>query len=312
MFENIIGHKREKNMLEHIIKSNNVSNAYIFSGPEGTGKSIIAKEFASRLLGVSVDNSPDFELIQPEKSENSIKIDKIRAINSSINLNPVSDYRIYLINDAEKMTLQAQNALLKTLEEPSSYGIIILVTKNEQVLLETIRSRCLDIKFSPLSISEVHEYLISRKIEEEISKVSSILSRGSIKRALETSQNEEIVEIRNIAKTILSNAIDKRDIFELSRTSEYLKNYSSKIGFFIEFIKLYMRDMIVFGETRNVDLIINKDDKEFVSRLSSRVSLSKLGKLMDVVMDTEKKINANCNFNTTMNSMAESFYKVVN
>ncbi|SFE56254.1 DNA polymerase III subunit [Peptostreptococcus sp. D1] len=312
MFENIIGHKREKNMLEHIIKSNNVSNAYIFSGPEGIGKRMMANAFASRLFGVSVDNSPDFELIQPEKSENSIKIDKIRGINSSINLNPISDYRIYLINDAEKMTLQAQNALLKTLEEPSSYGIIILVTKNEQALLETIRSRCLDIKFSPLSISEVHGYLISRKMEEEISKASSILSRGSIKRALETSQNEEIIEIRNIVKNILSNAIDRRDIFELSRTSEYLKGYSSQIAFFIEFIKLYMRDMIVFGETKNFDLIINKEDKEFVNRLSSKISLSKLGKLMDVVIATEKKINANCNFNTTMNSMADSFYKVVN
>lgn len=312
MFENIIGQESIKNKLEYIVDSKNITNAYIFSGPEGVGKSMIAKEFASELIGIDVENSSDFVLIEPEKGENSIKIDKIRNINSNINLKPFSKYRIFLIDDADKMTHQAQNALLKTLEEPSSYGIIILVTKNEQSLLETIRSRCMEIKFSPISLDKVEDFLINKSVEKNLAKVSAILSRGSIGRAVELSTREELVEIRAMVKVILDNTINKKDLFETTRISEYIKSYTNQIQFFIEVFKLYIRDLIVYRETSNRDLVINKDDIDFIKKMSFNINTAKLGKVIDILDDTEKKLSANCNFNSTINAMANNFYEVVN
>ena len=133
MFENVIGNEKNKQILEKTVKLNKVSHSYIFCGIEGIGKKEIAKEFANMILNKDINNNPDFLLIEPE--DGKIKIEKIREIQKKAAEKPIiSDKKIYILNDADTMTTEAQNCLLKTLEEPPEYLTIILICSNENNL----------------------------------------------------------------------------------------------------------------------------------------------------------------------------------
>ena len=139
-FKDIIGQEFAKKYLTNSINKEKVSHAYLFEGMNGVGKKTLAKEFAKTLIKVDkLENSPDYISIEPEGS--SIKIAQIRKLQTDVLVKPHSEYKIYIINKAEKMTVESQNALLKTLEEPPAYVIIILITSNKNSLLDTIKSR---------------------------------------------------------------------------------------------------------------------------------------------------------------------------
>ena len=166
-FKDIIGHEMIKDHFQKAIEYHKVSHAYILSGEQGMGRKMLAKAFAMTLLCEKSDkepcmechsckqilsgNHPDVIWVTHEKL-NSIGVDDIREqINDTIQIKPYSSaYKIYLIDEAEKMTVQAQNALLKTIEEPPAYAIIILMTTNEETFLPTILSRCIKLKLKPL------------------------------------------------------------------------------------------------------------------------------------------------------------------
>lgn len=207
-FENIIGQDFAKKYLTNSIKKNKLNNAYMFEGMDGIGKKKFADELSKLLLDYeNLENSPDYVLIKPDG--NSIKIAQIRNLQSDIVIRPHKDYKIYIINNAEKMTVEAQNALLKTLEEPPNYAIIILVTNNKESLLETIKSRCDIIKFSPIPIEDLKRYLINTGIEEERAQLLAIFSRGSIENALNLSQSSEFSMMREDIQQYIQIMLDK-------------------------------------------------------------------------------------------------------
>lgn len=169
MFEDIIGNKKMKKILSEIKEP---SHAYMFLGTEGIGKFLFAKEFASKWLCISEtrpcgecksciqfkgNNNVDLNIIEPE--EGSIKVEQIRNLIKKVYEKPIESYKkIYIINDADKMTVSAQNALLKVLEEPPLYVIIILIGSNEHLFLNTIRSRCIKVNFQELEKNELKDY----------------------------------------------------------------------------------------------------------------------------------------------------------
>ena len=164
-FENIIGNEKVKELLNKTISSNNILHSYLFLGIEGIGKSLFAKEFAKMILcqeekracnkcksciEFENGNNPDFAIIEAE--EKNIKIEQIRYIEQKISEKPItSNRKVYIINNSDTMTKEAQNCLLKTLEEPPEYATIILISSNENKLLNTIRSRCIKINFNKLN-----------------------------------------------------------------------------------------------------------------------------------------------------------------
>ena len=164
-FDKIIGQDFAKKYLTNSIKKNKISHAYMFEGIDGIGKKKFSEELSKILLDAeNVDSSPDYINIHPDG--NSIKIAQIRKLQMDIVIKPHNKYKIYTINQANSMTIEAQNALLKTLEEPPEYAIIILITNNKEALLDTIKSRCEIIKFLPISILDLSKYLISQGIDE--------------------------------------------------------------------------------------------------------------------------------------------------
>ena len=188
MFDKIIGNEQIITTLKNMVKQNKTSHSYLFLGIQGIGKKIIAKEFAKMLLCLEEEkycnncksciefntkNNPDYIYIEPQ--ENNIKIEQIRKLQKSIQEKPIiSDKKIYIIDNADLMTKESQNCLLKTLEEPPQYAIIILIGSNEISFLPTIKSRCTIIKFNKIEDEEIKKYLEKNyriKTNENMTKI---------------------------------------------------------------------------------------------------------------------------------------------
>jgi DNA polymerase III subunit delta' len=168
MFSDIIGHLPQKQYLQKVVEQNTASHAYFFSGSRSLGKLSLAKVFAEALLGIesgSLLSHPDVTLVQTQES--SISVEEIRLLREHLRLSSLSNGpKIAIIDQAHKMTIAAQNALLKTLEEPSAGTIVILIADTEDALLATIRSRCVQLSFSRVLGSEILSQLEKRGVRE--------------------------------------------------------------------------------------------------------------------------------------------------
>ncbi|WP_107572093.1 DNA polymerase III subunit [Clostridioides difficile] len=308
-FENIIGQDFAKKYLTNSIKKNKLNNAYMFEGMDGIGKKKFADELSKLLLDYeNLENSTDYVLIKPDG--NSIKIAQIRNLQSDIVIRPHRDYKIYIINNAEKMTLEAQNALLKTLEEPPNYAIIILVTNNKESLLETIKSRCDIIKFSPIPIEDLKSYLIDTGIEEERAQLLATFSRGSIENALNLSQSSEFSVMREDVQQYIQIMLDK-NIIEILNIPNNMEKYRGKIITLLDMMINYFRDIILLKENVNKNMLINVDKLVFIQNMSGKISYSQLSKIIDIIEDVKNKIKSNCNFNISIQVMSLNIYEVI-
>lgn len=199
-FENLIGNEKIKKILETTVQNKNVLHSYMFVGEEGIGKNIFAKEFAKMILCTGQEkrpcgkckscmefngeSHPDFMQIIPEDGK-TIKIEQVRFMQEKTQEKPVtSSKKVYLISQADTMTREAANSLLKTLEEPPEYVVIILTTSNESKILTTIKSRCMKIHFEPIPEEQIINYLKQNGMSTDITKNMLKHCEGSIGKAI--------------------------------------------------------------------------------------------------------------------------------
>ena len=216
--KNIIGNTDVKEYLEKIVNSNNVLHSYLFLGTEGIGKKEIAKEFAKKILCstkedectckscLCFDSNNHSDLYVIDYDNQSIKIEEIRKLTEKVIEKPIiSERKVYIINNAETMTKEAQNCLLKTLEEPPEFVVIILISSNDNLILNTIKSRCMTVKFD-----NIDENLIQKYIEENLDY--GVLSEnllkyinGSIGKAIKLENvKDKYMEIEEYLKKVTS------------------------------------------------------------------------------------------------------------
>ena len=308
-FNNIIGQEFAKKYITNSIKNDKVNHAYMFEGIDGIGKNLFAKEFGKLLINVdNVDNSPDYINIEPTGS--SIKIVQIRELQSDIIIKPHSKYKIYVINHAEKMTVESQNALLKTLEEPPEYAIIILVTNNKESLLPTIKSRCEIIKFLPISIMELKKYLMDRGVEEKRSALLANFSRGSIEKALELSESSDFSIMRDDIQKYIQDILDK-NMVEILNISSDMDKYKDKVIIVLDMMINYFRDIMICKDRADKDMLINGDRITFIQNMSSKITYSQVSKIIDIIEEAKRKMRSNCNFSVSIQVMALNIYEVI-
>lgn len=308
-FEKIKGQNFAKKYLTNSIKSNMVSHAYMFEGPNGIGKNTMARELAAILLEMeNLFNSPDYIEIKPDG--NSIKIAQIRKLQSDILVKPYKSYKIYVIDEAQKMTVEAQNALLKTLEEPPKYAIIILITDNKESLLDTIKSRCEIIKFTPIPMQEVASYLTMNGIDSKRASLLANFSRGSMKKAIELSESEEFhlmrEEVQKYVETFLNG-----NLIEIMDIQSSIEKYKDQITNVLDLLINYFRDIMMVKENVDNSMIINLDRLIFVKNMSNKTTYSQLSKIIDIIEDTKNKLRSNCNFNISIQVMTLNIYEVI-
>ena len=296
MFDDIIGNNKIKQKLQLAIENNLVSHSYMFTGIQGIGKQLFAKEFAKQILCLNNKcnnnskcdscvkyetlNHPDYTFI--EQIGNSIKIDKIREMQKDIQEKPIlSPKKVYIINNVETMTKEAQNCLLKTLEEPPRYAIIILICQNENMLLTTIKSRCLIMKFEKISKENIKKYLDSN---QDISINEPLLdySEGSIGKILELKDNQDkYMEIQKFVEEI-----DKRDIIDIIKYASPLYQSKEEIYSFLEFINILLLKKCIVDTKYSNSIII--------------------------VEETKKRIKQNSNYDMTIDNMVFNMWEDIN
>ena len=255
MFNNILGNEEAKKILENTIKTQNISHSYMFIGQNGIGKFMIAKEFAKAILcqgeqkpcntcesciKFNGENNPDIQIID-EIEEKSIKTETIKEMVKGVYEKPIEGSRkVYIINDSQKMTKEAQNSLLKTLEEPPEYVVIILITENENLLLNTIKSRCTKIKFNPLKDNEIIKILKEKYDYKEVTENMLEIAGGSVTQALSVQGKEEIF---NEIKTIFSN-LEKINIIDLLNKKDLIFKDKDYIYEILDYINIILFNKI--------------------------------------------------------------------
>lgn len=315
-FKNIVGQNFAKRYFLNSISKNRINHAYIFEGIDGIGKKLFAKELSKILLNTNnLEYSPDY--IDISSNENSsIKIEKIRDLQKDIIVKPHSNYKIYLIDEADKLTEQAQNALLKTLEEPPSYIVFILITSNKEKILDTIKSRCELIKFSAISPRDMKTYFENMNFNEEKIDIAISFSKGSIKKALEflneqTNKNEiSFYDLREKTKEYIDILFEK-DLFNISSIIDDILSYKNSIYDFLDIFLSYFVDSMTLKENIDKNIIVNVDKLTFIRNISKKISYSQMTKIIDIIEITKKKLKCNCNFNITISVMFFNIYEVI-
>ena len=286
MFENILGNEKNKNILEKSIKLNKISHSYIFWGIEGIGKKMIAKEFAKNILcleqrencncksciEINSNNNPDFQLIEP--NDGKVKIEQIREMQRKVAEKPIiSNKKVYIIDNADTMTTEAQNCLLKTLEEPPEYITIILICTNEDNLLSTIKSRCTRMHFESIDTIEIKKYINQNNPDLEISDNIINLSQGSIGKALKLNENKSIYE--NIEKIFLS--MQNKDLIEIVQMSEEIYKSKEEINSILDYMNVIL-------------LKLSKQNIKYI-------------KCIEIVEQTKKRLKANSNYDMCIDNL---------
>lgn len=317
----MIGQREVIKSLQNSIKNHMIGHAYIFEGPEGIGKRTMASIFAGTLVcdredvepcGVCVNcikheskNHPDIKVICDENA-GSIGIDLIRELKKDMYIKPYeSDRKIYIIPYAERMSVQAQNSLLKILEEPPQYGMIILTTANASLLLDTILSRAVLVRFRLHPYQEIRKYLEENCENESLHKEISFLASfcgGTIGKAKELANSEEFQNMRFHVSDIIIGLLEK-DELKVLEDAGYFNEYKKLINPIFDFLLFWFRDILLIKELQNKRMLINQDMENKLYRFAQRVSKDAVIKIIDLVIDTKKKIDMNANYSLSIETM---------
>lgn len=246
IFENIIGNEKNKELLDQIIRKNNIAHSYMFIGRESIGKMLFAKEFAKAILCINdskpcgkcksciefeSSNNPDFEIIEPDG--NNIKIEQIRELIKKVYEKPiVSNKKVYIINDSNLMTKEAQNSLLKTLEEPQEFVVIILISSDEDKILPTVKSRCTKFFFKELDDQEIAKFIKEKFGDVHLDESMIKLSEGSINKSLKVVEKKSILDD---LKVMIKN-IELIDEVEIINYSTFFVDNKENINLLLDYM----------------------------------------------------------------------------
>lgn len=316
-FQDIIGHKQIIEHFQKAISFGKVSHAYILNGPDKSGKRMLAESFAAALQcekggenpcmachsckqAVS-GNHPDIVHLQHEKPA-TISVDEIRKqVNNDMGIKPYSGpYKIYIIDEAEKMNQQAQNALLKTIEEPPSYGVILLLTTNADLFLPTILSRCITLNLKAVPDREIKEYLMKvYQIPDYQADICTAFAQGTVGKAIQLAENEDFNELKNAALQLLKR-INDIELYEMMEAIKQIGNYKLQINDYFDLLTIWYRDVLLYKATADVNGLIFKDEVYEIKNRASKSSYPGIETILKALEKAKLRLNANVNFELVM------------
>ena len=318
-FKDVVGHRNIIKYIQNAVTADAVSHAYILNGERGSGKKLLANLFAMSMQCQNRDedgdacgkcrsckqamsgNHPDIIHVTHEKP-NTISVDDIRVqVNDDIVIRPYSSkYKIYIIADADLMTAQAQNALLKTIEEPPEYAVIMLLTENAETLLPTIRSRCIMMKLRNIKDQLVKKYLMEQlEVPDYKADVCVAFAQGNMGRAIMLARSEHFNEIREEAVHLLRN-IDEMTVPELTEAVKRCMAYRLEINDYLDIIAIWYRDVLIYKATKSVDRVVFSDQIKYIRERARKSSYEGIENILDALEKAKARIKANVNFELVM------------
>ncbi len=295
VFENLIGNDKAKQLLIKSINSNNILHSYIFVGIEGIGKKLFAEEFAKAIMCMqenkycnnckscmesNSNNNPDYMKIEQLEDAKNIKIEQIRFMQEKIAEKPIiSSKKVYIIDNADTMTVEAQNCLLKTLEEPPEYAVIILIASNESKLLNTIKSRCMKVPFEAIS-EECLKIYIEENISKDVTTNMVSMCGGSIGKARLIEERKEIyINLEDII-----NNISTKDLIDILNKSEILYKSKDNIQELLDYINI---------------ILYNKNDIRYIN-------------CIQLVEDVKTRLLQNSNYDMSIDRLLIKMWEEIN
>lgn len=312
----------QNDVIQHLIKASSMrtpSHAYIICGDAGSGKKMLADRFAAALMcegegtkpcGSCIScmqteshNHPDIVYVTHEKSR--ITVDDIRLqVISDIRIKPYSgDYKIYIIDEADKMNEAAQNAILKTLEEPPEYSVILLLAKSTGSFLQTILSRCVVLRLKPVDPVLIRDFLVKQhSIPDYLAGLCAAFSCGSVGTAVKYATDGSFSEMKDDVLSIVKHIdeMKQNEIADYLSTFDNDKDRKASIDEYFDLLRTWYRDILVWKSSGNTDRIMFSTELNDIRREAAARSYENLNSIQAAIDETAARLNANVNFVTAL------------
>lgn len=318
--EDILGNEHIVEHFKKAIENNKISHAYIINGEKGMGKRTVAKAFAMTLLceekgtvpcmkchscvQALTDNNPDLIMITPDKPT-TLSIDHIRqTLVNDVELKPYSNsHKVYIVEDAELMNNAAQNAILKTIEEPPEYAVIILLTTNISALLQTVLSRCVKLDMQPLKKEVVKKYLMEKeKVVDYQADIAVSFAGGNLGKAIELSKSQDFAEMLDEVIQLLRYIKDMQ-AYEVVAAVKRASEYKFRFTDYIDLMILWFRDVLVYKASQNVNELIFKDEIQTIKKHAAKSSYNGIEHILEAMNKAKLRLKANVDFDVAIEMM---------
>lgn len=315
-FRDVIGREQIVEHLQNAIRLNKISHAYIFSGEDGIGKNFIADIFAATLqcerqeeqpcgvckscMQAAGGNHPDILRVIHEKA--TIGVDDIREqLNQDVQIKPYSSrYKIYIVDEAEKMTEAAQNALLKTIEEPPEYAVIMLLTNNPNAFLQTILSRCVMLHLKTVESGSIKRYLMEHcAVPDYQAELAATFAAGNLGKAIRYAASEEFVRRRDEVLRLVRQ-VDGMKLQELLEALKAVAEDKSCVQDYLDLMLLWYRDVLMLKATQDANRITYKEELSVIKKQAAGKSFEALEHIIEAFGSVRARLNANVNFEASM------------
>lgn len=312
-FSKVVGHEKIIEYFKNAVSMDKVSHAYILNGEDSSGKMLLAEAFAATLQcekngtapcgdchscrQADSRNHPDIIYITHEKP-NTISVDDIRSqLNDDIVLKPYSSkFKIYIVNEAEKMNIQAQNALLKTLEEPPAYAVILLLTTNADGFLPTILSRCVRLDLKAVSDEKIKKFLMAEKqVPDYQADICVAFAQGNVGKAIRLSASEDFNELKSSALHLLKR-INDIEVYELMEAAANVVEHKLEINDYFDLMMVWYRDVLLYKATADANRLIFQDEIYNIKKEASYRSYEGIEIILKALDKAKARLRANVNF----------------
>lgn len=316
-FDDIIGHEEIIQHFKMSIERGMLSHAYILNGEKGTGKKLVTRAIAKTLqceegkadacnvchscVQADSGNQPDIIWVKHEKP-NVLSVEEVRTqVNQDIGVKPYSSrYKIYIIPDAHLLNSQAQNALLKTVEEPPEYAIIFLLTDNLDKLLPTIISRCVVLNMKPIREMDMIRYMKDvLGIPEEQAYFCERFAYGNLGKAVRLATSENYKQIKESSVRLLRN-IYKMETEDIILAAKRLSEYKLEMPDLMDIMQMWYRDVLMFKITNSVNQLVFREEYQAMKQQSEKISYEGVDNVLNALDKMKVRLEANVNFDVAM------------
>lgn len=303
-----IGHEALINNFKQRCLRNTLSHAHLIAGEDGVGKGKLANILAKFILNGDLDREY-VDIINYSSEKSSFGVDDVRDIIEEVYKKPFEkDKKVIIIYEGNKLTIQAQNALLKTIEEPPKGVYIIILCESLGLILDTIKSRCEIYKLKPLTKSELYEYIKIKKFNYDENEIKSAIafSEGLPGRIDRYFNDDKLRELRNNIVILIKN-LNKNDLEDILQQEESFSNLKNDKEEVLNIFGLFIRDILINKEIENEEFIINSDKLEDIKELTKEMSFKKLNNMIKTIEEARRNIKSNVSWGMTLRVMLMGF-----
>ncbi len=325
MKKTVIGQQKIKNLFLNFLKNDTLGHCYALIGEKGMGKSTLT-EYLSKMIVcehgtacgtckacvmAEAGTHPDIEYIVPEEDKKSIGVDVMRRMIEGVYVRPyTAPKKVIIINNFEQANVQAQNAVLKVLEEPPEYVVFLLTVPSEKDMLDTVKSRSVMIKMQPYSKEEIKLFLqeYTSAPENERDFIASYASGNTGKGKL-LAENEGFSQLRSSVFEALLYLVERGSVIPFSNFAK--KDNQKNMGDILECALSFFRDMLMY-KIGEADLAVNGDYSARIREAAVNIKTQRILRVMQDIMDADANLQRNINFNLAVMDMVLGSLEEIN